>query len=144
MTSTGARLLTAGPRLYRAARRGGASPGDAAGVLRVSLVALVTAAAGSPRRPGRRNARRHFSWQACLTARYGAGVARAVGDEHERGSTRPADSAVDRHNNEVGRRYGAEHADALRGMPVRAAVAHLCAVADALWESGELRVVEPR
>jgi hypothetical protein len=29
-------------------------------------------------------------------------------------------------------------------MPVRTAVGHLCAVADGLWRSGELRVAAPR
>ncbi|MGA9745912.1 MAG: hypothetical protein WBQ50_00495, partial [Nocardioides sp.] len=71
------RPLLAAPRIFAAARGAGASVSEATGVLQVSLVALTTAAATSPGRPGRRNAQRHFSWQACLTARYGADVARA-------------------------------------------------------------------
>ncbi len=136
--------LLAAPRIFAAARGAGASVSEAAGVLQVSLVALTTAAATSPGRPGRRNAQRHFSWQACLTARYGADVARAVGAAHEQGSRRPADTAVDQHNNAIGREYGAAHAAELGSMPVPAAIRRLCEVADPLWRSGELQVVSPR
>ncbi len=136
--------LLAGPRIFMTARRAGASVTEAAGALRVSLAALTAAAADSPGRPGRRNAQRHFAWQACLAARYGARIARAIGEAHERGSKRPEDTAVDRHNNRVGRDYGAAHAEELKALPVRDAVSRLCDVADPLWRSGELRVVEPR
>ena len=77
-----------------------------------------------------------------LTAHYGAAVATAIGEAHERGSTRPEDTAVDRHNNAVGRDYGAANADELRAMPISAAARHLCSVAVPLWRSGELHVTE--
>jgi hypothetical protein len=130
-------------RLYRAARGVGASRRAALDVLIVSAHALVRAAAGAGQRPGLRNARRHFAWQACLTARHGEGLASAVAEEQERSSARAADSAVDRHNNAVGRRYGELHGEALRAMPVGRAVAHLCDAALPMWRAGDLRVVEP-
>ena len=99
---------------------------------------------GGPRRPGLRNASRHFAWQACLTARHGERLATAVAEEQERGTTRPEDSEVDRHNNQVGRAYGTEHAEALAAMPRRKAVTYLCDAALPMWRSGELRVVTPR
>ena len=139
------RLLTQAPRLYRAARGAGASAREAAGVLAVSAMAMSVAAARSPRRFGRQNAMRHFAWQACLTARYGAAVARAVAGEQEQGTTRPEDSVVDAHNNAVGQRFGTEHARDLRGLSIRAAVRRLCVVAEPMWRTGELRVLrEPR
>lgn len=144
MAGLGLRSLSQAPRLYRAARGAGASARVAGGVLLVSVVAMSTAAARSPRLFGRQNALRHFAWQACLTARYGVEVARAVAVAQERGTRRPEDTAVDEHNNEVGRKYGAEHARELRELPVRAAVARLCDVAEPMWSSGELRVVERR
>ena len=130
-------------RLYRAARGAGASRSAALDVLVVSALALVHSATGGPRRPGLRNARRHFAWQACLTARHGEGLASAVAEEQERGSARAADSAVDRHNNAVGRRYGERHGEALRAMPVGRAVTYLCHAALPMWRSGDLRVVDP-
>jgi hypothetical protein len=144
MADPGLRSLSQAPRLYRAARGAGASARDAAGVLHVSVVAMWTAARRSPRGFGRQNALRHFAWQACLTSRYGVEVARAVAAEQERGTRRPEDTAVDEHNNEVGRRFGAEHARDLRDLPVRAAIGRLCDVAEPMWRSGELRVVERR
>jgi hypothetical protein len=144
MAGLGLRSLSQAPRLYRAARGAGASTRDAGGVLLVSVVALSTAARRSPGRFGRQNALRHFAWQACLTARYGIAVARAVAAEQERGTRRPDDTAVDEHNNEVGRRFGAEHAAELRMLSVRAAIGRLCDVAEPMWRSGELRVVERR
>lgn len=131
-------------RLYRAAREAGASRRGAFDVLVLSAAALVRAAAVPARRPGLRNATRHFAWQACVTARHGADVATAVADAQERGSTRPDDSAVDRHNNEVGRRYGAQHGEALRAMTRARAIRYLCDAALPLWRSGELKVVSPR
>ncbi len=142
MAGLGLRSLSQAPRLYRAARRAGASTSDASGVLLVSVVALSTAARRSPGRFGRQNALRHFAWQACLAARYGIEIARAVAVEQERGTRRPEDTAVDEHNNEVGRRFGAEHAGELRALPVRAAIGRLCDVAEPMWRLGELRVVE--
>ncbi len=131
-------------RLYRAAREAGASRRAALDVLMVSGWALARASRVNPERPGLRNASRHFAWQACLTARHGEGLASAVAEEQERGSTRPDDSEVDRHNNQVGREYGIEHAEALAAMPPRKAVDYRCDVALPLWHSGELRVVERR
>lgn len=131
-------------RLYRAAREAGVSRRAALDVLMVSGWALVRASAVSPRRPGLRNASRHFAWQACLTARHGERLATAVAEEQERGTTRPEDSEVDRHNNQVGRAYGTEHAEALAAMPRRKAVTYLCDAALPMWRSGELRVVTPR
>ena len=128
-------------RLYRAARGAGASRRAALDVLMVSGWALMRASQVNPQRPGLRNASRHFAWQACLTARHGEGLASAVAEEQERGSARPEDTAVDRHNNQVGREYGAEHAEALAAMPRRKAVDYLCDAALPLWRSGELRVV---
>jgi hypothetical protein len=130
-------------RLYRAARDAGASRWVGLDVLVVSALALVRAAADSAERPGLRNARRHFAWQALLTARHGEEVAAAVAEAQERGSTRAEDSAVDRYNNEVGRRYGVEHAEALRAMSRGRAVRSLCDAAFPMWRAGELRVVDP-
>jgi hypothetical protein len=130
-------------RLYRAARGAGASRRAALDVLLVSALALLRAGTGAAQRPGLRNARRHFAWQACLTARHGENLASAVAEEQERGSARAADSAIDRHNNEVGRRYGERHGEALRAMPVGRAVTHLCHAALPMWRAGELRVVDP-
>jgi hypothetical protein len=131
-------------RLYRAAREAGASRRAALDVLMVSGWALARASRVKPQRAGLRNASRHFAWQACLTARHGEGLASAVAEEQERGSTRAEDSEVDRHNNQAGREYGIEHAEALAAMPRRKAVDYLCDVALPLWRSGELRVVERR
>ncbi|RYU12272.1 DUF6973 domain-containing protein [Nocardioides iriomotensis] len=130
-------------RLYRAARGAGASRRAALDALLVSALALLRSATGVAERPGLRNACRHFAWQACLTARHGEDLASAVAEEQERGSTRAEDSAVDRHNNGVGRRYGELHAEALRAMPVRRAVTLLCDAALPMWRSGELQVVAP-
>lgn len=130
-------------RLYRAAREAGASTGAAIDVLAVSASALLRAAEGPARRPGLQNARRHFAWQALLTARHGEDVAAAVAEAQEEGSTRADDSAVDRHNNAVGRAYGAQHAEALRAMSIGRATASLCDAALPRWHSGELRVVSP-
>ncbi|MFD5589649.1 DNRLRE domain-containing protein [Streptomyces sp. NPDC127063] len=56
---------------------------------------------------GRRNAIRHFIWQASLTYFFGAKAAKRIGDAHEWGERCPrhgrCDTKVDQHNNHVAR-----------------------------------------
>jgi RHS repeat-associated protein len=59
---------------------------------------------------GFKNAVRHFMWQSLITAKFGSSMAYAIGEAHERSSESRLDSAVDRRNNRVGRRYGKRHA----------------------------------
>jgi len=132
------------PRLYRAARSEGVGVLDAGRVPLSSAVVLFLVAPRAAGVPGRQNAVRHFVWQALLTARHGLAVAEAVAEAQERGSTRPADSATDRHNNAVGQRYGAAHAHELSAMSLRVALADLLRAGLAAWAAGELAAVAPR
>jgi len=58
---------------------------------------------------GRRNAVRHFIWQASLTFFFGAAAAKRIGDAHEWGEKCPrhgrCDTKVDQHNNRVARTF---------------------------------------
>jgi hypothetical protein len=126
------------PRLYRAARDAGAGRGDAVTILLLSAVVLFVVAPRAAGVPGRQNAVRHFVWQALLTARHGEQVARALADTQERGSTDPADSAADRHNNDVAQAYGAANARALRDCSTTAALRALLQAGLRLWDGGEL------
>jgi len=132
------------PRLFAAAMRAGAGPVGSAQVVAISGAATSVAARRARGEPGRQNAVRHFVWQALVTARHGGAVARAVAEAQETGTSNPADSRVDRHNNTVGQEYGAAHADALGIGSVSKALEGLAGVALAKWESGELIWVRPR
>jgi hypothetical protein len=129
---------TAAPRLYSAALRSGASPRGAVEVLQISEAALRVSADRAAGVPGRRNAVRHFLWQAVLTARLGRETATAVALSQESGTTRHADSLVDHHNNAVGQAYGAAHAEQLRAVSIAEAVEGLVPVALEKWDAGEL------
>ena len=132
--------LAGTPRLFAAAHRAGAGLRGSVRVLVTSAEVLFLVAPRAAGVPGRQNAVRHFVWQAALTARHGSAVATAVGEAQERGSTRSRDSAADRHNNAVGRRHGAAHAEELARLPSRAALDSLLGAALAAWEAGELTV----
>lgn len=58
--------------------------------------------------PGLRNALRHGYWQAMLTLANGPEGAKAIGDLHEHGTQDKIDTAIDLHNNIVGRSIGLE------------------------------------
>ena len=131
------------PRLYTAALRAGLGPSGGVEVLRISQAALQAAAAHGRGVPGRTNAMRHFMWQAALTARFGVDAARTIASAQETGAPNRRDSAVDEHNNAVGRAYGAEHAAVLTAGSASAAMAVLVPVALEKWESDELVWVKP-
>lgn len=131
------------PRLYAAALKAGLGPGGAAQVLLVSQAALQSAALHGRGAPGRTNAMRHFMWQALLTARFGAEAATTIAAAQEVGTPNRRDSGVDRHNNEVGREYGAAHAGDLTTGSTSDALALLVPVALEKWESDELIWVKP-
>lgn len=132
------------PRLYTAAIRAGLGPSGAMEVLLVSQAALAAAAKHGRGVPGRSNAMRHFLWQAVLTARFGAEVARSVAAAQETGTSRARDSRVDEHNNAAGQAYGAAHAGRLSAGSAGDAVDSLVPEALAMWEAGELVWVRPR
>jgi len=113
-------------------------------VLLTSAVVLFLVAPRASGVPGRQNAVRHFVWQGVLTARHGLVVAEAVAEAQERGSTRPADSATDRHNNAVGQRYGAAHTSELSSVSLRVALARLLEAGLAAWAAGDLAALTPR
>lgn len=127
-----------GPRVYGSARRAGASRRQAVEVVLASVAALTEAARRDNGERGRQNAMRHFVWQAYLAARVGQTIARHVADDYERGSPDAADSAVDERNNAVAWQYAAAHADRIRDLGRRAAIAHLADVAAQAWTEGEL------
>lgn len=131
------------PRLYVAATRAGLGTGEAVEVLRISQAALAAAASRGRGVPGRTNAVRHFTWQAALTARFGADAARSIAAAQESGSANRLDSEVDRHNNAVGQAWGAEHARELSGLSPADLVDRLVPVALEKWEADELRWVRP-
>lgn len=131
------------PRLYVAALKAGLGPSGGLEVLRISQAALQAAAAHGRGVPGRTNAMRHFMWQAVLTARFGADVARSIAAAQEAGSPTRSDSGVDAQNNAVGQAYGAEHAADLTAVPVAAAMSSLVPVALEKWESDELVWITP-
>lgn len=132
------------PRLYAAALAAGVGPSGAVEVLRISQAALAAAARHGRGVPGRTNAMRHFMWQATLTAKYGAELARSVADAQETGTPNRRDSGVDAHNNAAGQAYGAEHAAELADLTPSEAMTSLVPVALAMWESGELVWVRRR
>lgn len=76
-------------------------------------IALVTLLAkdwtDGIKRAGRRNATRHFIWQALLTGLVGFNAAYDMGNAHEVQSTDIKDSATDYHNNIVGRSFAMSH-----------------------------------
>jgi hypothetical protein len=113
-------------------------------VLRISEASLRVAATRGAGVPGRTNALRHFLWQALLAARLGDDVARAVAAAQESGTPHRKDSAVDEHNNAVGREHGAAHAARLREGSIGDALALLVPVALEKWDAGELVWVRPR
>lgn len=126
------------PRLYRAALTAGAGPIGAAKVIAISAGAASVAAQRGLGVQGRQNALRHFTWQALLTARLGMEVAQSIADAQEVGTPNPDDSRVDRHNNVVGREYGASHTAELAAGSIKDALQHLADVGLAKWETGEL------
>jgi hypothetical protein len=132
------------PRLFRAARGAGVGAVGSVQVLLSSASVLLLVAPRAAGVPGRQNAVRHFVWQGALTARHGLAVAEAVAEAQERGSTRPADSATDLHNNAVGRQYGAAHADELSTVSLRVALADLLRAGLAAWAAGELAALPQR
>ncbi|MGO4258383.1 DUF6973 domain-containing protein [Marmoricola sp. RAF53] len=140
----GAHAGRGAPRLYRAARAAGASRFDAARMLAWSGVVLLVVSPRAAGVAGRQNAVRHFVWQAMVTARYGAEVARRVADAQESGTPDATDSAVDVRNNAVARSYGSAHADELGSLSTFALLRHLLAAALSRWEAGELAAEHPR
>ena len=126
------------PRIFTAALRAGAGPGDAAQVVAISAAATTVATNRGRGVPGRQNAMRHFVWQALLTARHGVELARAVANAQEVGTPDLRDSEVDRHNNRVGQEFGAAHAVDLAGISIREAADRLAGVALEKWATGDL------
>jgi hypothetical protein len=138
LTGTVHNGLGGAPRLYRAARRSGATGREAVAVVATSATALLLAARRAPGRPARQNAVRHFAWQAVLTARHGLTLARAVADAQERGSVRPRDTAVDQRNNAAGQTWGHAHEQELAGRSLRAVLDAASAAGTTKWDAGEL------
>lgn len=130
------------PRLATAAMRAGVGPAGVVQVLRISEASLRTAATHGRGAPGRTNALRHFMWQALLTARFGADVARSLAHTQEAGTPNRRDSRVDQHNNAVGQAYGAAHPELCNGS-IGDAVSLLVPVGLEKWDAGELTWVEP-
>jgi hypothetical protein len=126
------------PALSAAARKAGASPLQAVQLIAVSGQALMIAARRASGEARRSNAVRHFIWQACVTARFGEDVARAIAEAQELGTRDASDSEVDRQNNAVGQRYGRRHADEIRSGSTHAALIRLVDVAMAKWDAGKL------
>lgn len=132
------------PRLSAAAMKAGVGPAGTVEVLRISESALRTAASEGRGVPGRTNALRHFMWQAVLTARFGLDAARALAAAQEAGTPNHKDSAVDEHNNAVGRAYGEAHADELQLGSPSEVMTMLVPVALAKWEAEELIWIRAR
>ena len=135
--------LTTVPRLFIAARGAGLGLTGAARVLWISEGAWRTAAAHGRGVPGRRNALRHFMWQALLTAHFDRSVAASIARAQEEGATRLRDSRVDEHNNAVGQDYGEAHGVALAHGSLSDALDLLVPVALAKWESDDLIWIRP-
>ncbi|MDH2416044.1 hypothetical protein [Nocardioides sp. CER19] len=125
------------PGSFRAARDA-AGVRVAVGVLAASGWALLVALARSRGRPRLRNALRHFTWSAWLTARYGTALADAVTSEHELHSLDPLDSEADQRNNQAGRRYGRVHRDRVLERPGPWAIWELAEIGRRRWYAGRL------
>jgi hypothetical protein len=126
------------PVTYASARQAGL---DRTQALRVVTVSVSAAALALQRHPGHRhqqNAVRHFVWQAWLSAHFGRTVACAIGDRHERKSSRPLSHQVDVRNNDVGQHFGAFLAEEIRPMPLPEALDVLAGHGDDLWQRGRL------
>ncbi len=131
------------PRLFASARKAGLGMGESAKVLWISEGAWRTAAARGSGVPGRRNALRHFMWQALLTAHFERAVAVAIAEAQEEGTTNQQDSRVDQHNNGVGQDYGAAQGDELTRGSLSDALDVLVPVALEKWERDELIWIKP-
>jgi len=134
----GAHAVAGAPRLFQAARDAGASSSAAADVMAASAAALQVAASAHDGTPGQQNAIRHFVWQAYISGRHGVAVAQAVATAQEEGRRTPKDTAVDLHNNQVGRDYGQAHAAEIGQGSLLDALNSLAVVAKHKFAAGEL------